>query len=141
MKALVKFANGSEGAEIRDLDRPEPKDDELLIRVLAAGICGTDIHILNDEYECRPPVVMGHEYTGVVEVAGRGATGFAPGDQVISMTAVSCEHCQYCRRGLLMLCEERRSIGSVNMSVPFYTGGRSRFTLASLKFDTCVARI
>lgn len=113
MKALVKFAEGREGMGIRDVDVPVPKDDELLVRVMAAGICGTDIHLMKDEYAYHPPVILGHEYTGIVEETGSRVNGFRKGDQIISLTAaVTCGTCQYCRQGLLMLCNERRSIGS-----------------------------
>lgn len=113
MKALVKFAKGRNGISIREVPKPQPKDNELLVKVMAAGICGTDIHLMNDEYSCYPPVTLGHEYTGTVEEIGKNVNGFSKGDQIISMTAaVTCGHCDYCRRGLLMLCEERRSIGS-----------------------------
>lgn len=113
MKALVKFGQGREGMGIREVPKPEPKDHELLVKVMAAGICGTDIHLMNDEYHCYPPVILGHEYTGIVEKVGKNVRGFSVGDQIISLTAaVTCGKCEYCRRGLLMLCEERRSIGS-----------------------------
>ncbi len=115
MQALVKFATGRQknGLEIRDLPKPVPHKDELLVKVMAAGICGTDIHIMNDEYACVPPVVLGHEYTGIVESMGSDVTGFQEGDQVISLTAaVTCGQCEYCRQGLIMLCDQRKSIGS-----------------------------
>ncbi|MDR1708529.1 MAG: alcohol dehydrogenase catalytic domain-containing protein [Candidatus Accumulibacter sp.] len=113
MKGLVKFAEGPEGLEIRDLEKPAPKPGELLVKVMAAGICGTDLHIMRDEYKYSPPVVLGHEFTGVVEELGEGASGFRPGDQIVCITAVvSCGKCRYCRLGLNMLCNERKSIGS-----------------------------
>lgn len=113
MKALVKFAEGRQGMEIRDLPVPVPKGNELLVKVMAAGICGTDIHLMHDEYTYYPPVILGHEYTGTVEAVGSNVSGFSKGDQIISMTAaVTCGQCKYCREGLLMLCNERRSIGS-----------------------------
>lgn len=113
MKALVKFTEGPDGLEIRDIPKPIPKKNELLIRVIAAGICGTDIHLMHDEYPCRPPVTLGHEYTGIVEDMGEDVSDFKIGEQIISMTAArTCGHCEYCRKGLLMLCSERLSIGS-----------------------------
>jgi L-iditol 2-dehydrogenase len=90
-----------------------PKPGELLVKVMAAGICGTDLHIMHDEYKCSPPVILGHEFTGVVEQLGDAVTGFRPGDQIVCITAVvSCGKCRYCRLGLNMLCSERKSIGS-----------------------------
>ncbi|MEA4853027.1 MAG: zinc-binding dehydrogenase [Christensenella sp.] len=113
MKALVKFQKGTDGVELREVEKPSAGEGELLVKVYAGGICGTDIHILNDEYEANYPVVMGHEYSGTVEEVGKNVKGFQPGDRIISMTAVvTCGECEYCRRGLLMLCPERKSIGS-----------------------------
>lgn len=113
MKALVKYKKGPDGLEIREVPKPTPGPGELLIRVAAAGICGTDIHLMHDEYPYKPPVILGHEYTGTVAGIGEAVSGFEIGDQVISMTAAStCGHCEYCQKGLLMLCSERLSIGS-----------------------------
>lgn len=113
MKGLVKFAPGRDGMGIMDLPEPIPEAGELKIKVLAAGICGTDIHIMKDEFKYNPPVVMGHEYVGIVEELGSGVTDFSVGDYVVSLTAVkTCGKCKYCREGLLMLCNERLSIGS-----------------------------
>lgn len=113
MKALVKFEKGVDGVELRDIEKPAPGEGELLVKIYAGGICGTDIHILNDEYEANYPVVMGHEYSGTVAEIGDGVEGFQIGDRIISMTAaVTCGQCDYCRQGLLMLCPQRKSIGS-----------------------------
>ena len=113
MKALVKFASGMQGIELRDVEQPRPRANELLVKVMAAGICGTDVHIAHDEYPCSPQVTLGHEYTGIVAEVGSEAKGFAVGNQVVSLTAVvTCGGCRFCRRGLLMLCSQRRSIGS-----------------------------
>lgn len=59
MKALVKYGNGLHEIEVRDTPRPKPRKDELLIKVIAAGICGTDLHIMQGEYPCDPPIVLG----------------------------------------------------------------------------------
>ena len=113
MKALVKFEKGLDGAELRDIKKQVPDDDELLVKIISVGICGTDIHILKDEYPCNMPVVLGHEYTGIIEQFGNSVTNFKEGDQIISSTAVyTCENCEYCVQGLRMLCERRLSIGS-----------------------------
>jgi len=99
--------------ELRNVREPIPKDNERKIKVLGAGICGTDIHIMNDEYSYNPPVIMGHEYIGIVDEVGKNVTNFKKGNYVISLTAaVTCGKCRYCREGLLMLCDKRKSIGS-----------------------------
>lgn len=113
MKALLKKTRGFDGVVLEDIPEPSPKPTEVKIKVHAAGICGTDLHIVNDEYPANCPVVMGHEYSGVVVEAGRDVQGFKPGDRVVSLTAVvTCGRCRFCYSGLLMLCPDRQSIGS-----------------------------
>jgi L-iditol 2-dehydrogenase len=113
MQALVKFAAGPDGVELRDIPDKTPLADQLKIRIHATGICGTDLHIVKDEYPCHMPVVMGHEFSGTVIEVGSAVQEFKPGDAVVALTAVvTCGKCRYCREGLLMLCDERLSIGS-----------------------------
>jgi L-iditol 2-dehydrogenase len=113
MKGLHKLSQGAGGVDIREVAEPAAKAGELKVKVHAAGICGTDIHIMLDEYPSNFPVILGHEFSGIVEAVGEGVQGFVPGDRVVSLTAVvTCGHCSYCHEGLLMLCEKRLSIGS-----------------------------
>ena len=113
MKGLLKIGKGSDCVGIREVPEPKPEMGQLKIRVHAAGICGTDIHIVKDEYPSNFPVIMGHEYSGIIEEVGSGVQNFKPGDRVVSLTAVvTCGSCSYCNEGLLMLCEKRLSIGS-----------------------------
>jgi L-iditol 2-dehydrogenase len=117
MKALVKYKHGDgseHGMRLEDLPEPKPKKGELKVKVIAAGICGTDLHIMNDEFaNCKPPVIMGHEYVGTVEELGENVSGFSKGDYVVSMTGTNtCGRCRYCREGLLMLCDQRRPLGA-----------------------------
>lgn len=128
MKALVKTGPGKEGIKVQDIKEPVPGPEEIKINIIAGGICGTDIHIMKDEYAYHPPVVMGHEYVGVVDEVGSNVSEFEPGDYVVSLTAVkTCGKCKYCNENLPMLCDERLSIGSgVNgafaeyMTIPAY---------------------
>lgn len=114
MKALMKMTKGTGHIEIKDIPEPEPAPNQVKIKVVAAGICGTDIHIYYDEYPLlRPPVVMGHEFSGEVVDFGEEVEGFRVGDLVTSETyAYVCGRCEYCRTGNPNLCPERRSIGS-----------------------------
>src|SRR5690606_1372996 len=113
MKALMKNGPGSDNVCLAELAEPKCKPDEIKIKVHAAGICGTDLHIIKDEYPCDYPVVMGHEYSGTVVETGSEVTRFRVGDRLASLTAVvTCGKCPYCREGLLMLCDQRKSIGS-----------------------------
>ena len=112
MKAVMKTQVGPGHVELRDVPEPEPGPGQLRIEVTAAGICGTDIHIWRDEFPSRPPVVLGHEFSGRVERLGAGVEGFAPGDPVVASTAaVRCGRCRYCLTGNVLMCERRRSIG------------------------------
>jgi L-iditol 2-dehydrogenase len=113
MKAVVKYGAGLDEIGLRDAPKPVPGRGDILIKVMAAGICGTDLHIMQNEYPSNPPIILGHEYTGIVEALGEDVNNFATGDQVISLTAVvTCGHCYYCREALYMLCSQRKSIGS-----------------------------
>lgn len=113
MKALVKFGKGREGMEIRDVPVPKPNEKEILVKILAAGICGTDLHIMNDQFHADMPVTIGHEFLGEIVEVGSEVKNFKVGDQVVSMTAaVTCGNCTYCKHGIPMLCANRKSIGS-----------------------------
>lgn len=114
MKAVMKTAKGIGHIEVKDIPEPEPASNEVKIKVIAAGVCGTDIHIYYDEYPLtRPPVVMGHELSGEVVDYGEKVRGLNIGDRVTSETYASvCGKCEYCRTGNPNLCPERRSIGS-----------------------------
>jgi len=112
MKALVKTAPGKNTLELRDIPKPVATPGHLLVKVMAAGVCGTDIHIQDDEYPCTPPRVIGHEYTGIIEEIGEGVTGWNIGDQVVSFNMpYTCGSCRYCRQGYYMLCDNRKGMG------------------------------
>ena len=82
MKALVKYADGSDKLEIRDMPEPVCGPGDVKIEVKACGICGTDIHILHDLYPWPKMVPLGHEYSGIVVEAGEGVSRFRVGDRV-----------------------------------------------------------
>ncbi len=112
MKALVKTAAGIGNLEILDLPEPRPKPDQLKIEVKVGAICGTDLHIQDDEYPNCPPVVLGHEMSGVVVEVGSAVTDFSVGDRVSSETFKStCGRCRFCQTGLIGLCVDRHSMG------------------------------
>lgn len=79
MKALRKLGKGAESVQLCEVEKPIPGPNDLLVKVMAAGICGTDLHILAEEYSHSVPVTLGHEYTGVVEQVGSGVTDFQVG--------------------------------------------------------------
>ena len=113
MKALVKFALGKEGMGLRDVPEPSPKPGELKVKVLAAGICGGDIHSMKDERDCVMPVTLGHEYVGQIVETNGDVGDFKVGNWVVTLPACySCGECDFCRQGLVTLCPERKSIGT-----------------------------
>jgi len=81
MKALVKFAAGPGNLELRDIPVPEVGDDDILIKVLYCGICGSDLHIEAGIHPCDPPIAIGHEFSGVVAKVGKNVTSLKEGDR------------------------------------------------------------
>jgi L-iditol 2-dehydrogenase len=91
---------------------PEPGPGDVLVRVKACGICGSDIHGWDGSSGRRiPPLVMGHEAAGEVAAVGAGVTKFKVGDTVTFDSMVSCGECRFCRRGEANLCDNRRVLG------------------------------
>lgn len=113
MKGFVKHALGPDGIALWELAEPSPKPGELKVKVLAAGICNSDVHAIEDERATVMPVVLGHEFVGqVVETCG-DVDDFKVGDWVLTLPACySCGTCELCQAGLPTLCAERKSIGS-----------------------------
>jgi L-iditol 2-dehydrogenase len=110
MKALVLTAYKQ--LDLIEMEKPQPGVDELLIRIHACGICGSDVHGYDGSTGRRlPPIVMGHEAAGVVEAVGGAVTEFKLGDRVTFDSTVYCGQCFYCRRGQVNLCEDREVIG------------------------------
>jgi len=86
-------------------------EHEVLIRVSACGVCGTDVHIVEGSSRSSPPVVLGHEFTGVIEDMKAPVGGFSVGDRVAVDPNVNCGRCFFCRRGEVHLCERLRALG------------------------------
>ena len=115
MKALVK-KEAKPGLWLMDVPRPQTKEDEILIRVKKASICGTDLHIYKwDDWAqqfVRTPVVVGHEFMGVIEEMGRAVKGFSIGDRVSGEGHITCGYCRNCRAGRRHLCRNTVGMGS-----------------------------
>lgn len=112
MQALVKTSNAIGDLELKEWPEPSPAADEVKLRVAAAGICGTDIHIINGEWPCRPPVVLGHEFCGTAVEVGRQVRHFKPGERIVaSNPAQTCGQCSHCRSGNPFMCLHRVSAG------------------------------
>jgi len=115
MRAIVKARGEPNGTELREVPVPELRDDEVLIRVDKAGICGTDLHIYTwdpwSQNRIKPPLVYGHEFAGTVEKVGRSAQGVARGDFVSGEGHVVCWRCNACRTGNAHVCQNLRVLG------------------------------
>jgi L-iditol 2-dehydrogenase len=132
MKALLLSAYKQ--LDMVDMPAPTPGEDELLIRIRACGICGSDVHGYDGSTGRRlPPIVMGHEAAGFVEAVGCAVTGFRPGDRVTFDSTVYCGKCFFCLSGEANLCDNREVIG---VSTPAF-----RRMGAFAEFVTVPARI
>jgi L-iditol 2-dehydrogenase len=111
MKAMLLSAP----SVLEIVELPDPlisRDDDVLVRVRAASICGSDTHGYTGATGRRtPPLVMGHEATGEVVAVGPAVTAVAPGDRVFTMPMHHCGTCQACRSGAFDLCPERKVYG------------------------------
>lgn len=113
MKAVVKTAPGVGQVALVDVPEPTPPPGHVKLRVAAAGVCGTDMHIYKDEFKTRPPVVLGHEVAGQVVAVGEGVAETLLGTRATTETYFkTCGVCRYCRHGHTNLCPKRLSIGS-----------------------------
>jgi len=110
MKALLLSEYSK--LEVADLPRPEPGRDEVLVQVAACGICGSDVHGYDGSSGRRiPPLVMGHEASGVVAGIGEDVSRFAVGDRVTFDSTVYCGVCHFCLNGEINLCDNRQVVG------------------------------
>ncbi|MCB5951446.1 zinc-binding dehydrogenase [Enterococcus sp. BWT-B8] len=113
MKALRKTAEGYGKMEYITVNEPYPKKDELKIRVLLTGICGSDIHAFKGEYNKKIPLTLGHEFVGEVTEVGSDVRKFKPEDIVVSETTYEvCEKCRYCYEQDYNLCSRRKGLGT-----------------------------
>lgn len=96
---------------LRDLPKPIPGPLDLLVRVEASGICGTDRHLLHGEFPCTPPITLGHEFSGIIEAMGAAVSGFSRGMRVTGDPNIACGRCSHCHAGRINLCRNLRAIG------------------------------
>ncbi|WP_353894412.1 L-threonine 3-dehydrogenase [Proteinivorax hydrogeniformans] len=112
---VVMKKEAKSGATLGTKEIPKPKADEILVKVMATSICGTDLHIYNwDEWSqnrIKPPYVMGHEFSGEVVEVGENVTSVKLGDMVSAETHIVCNECELCRTGQAHLCEETKILG------------------------------
>jgi 2-desacetyl-2-hydroxyethyl bacteriochlorophyllide A dehydrogenase len=109
MRAAIISAPGK--VEVTTVDDPTPAAREVVVRVAACGLCGTDLHILQGEFAPTLPVIPGHEFAGEIAAVGTAVTELAVGDRVAVDPSLYCHECHYCRLGRNNLCERWAAIG------------------------------
>ena len=120
MKAVVYHA--PKDIRVEQVPVPDCAADEIRVQVDACAVCGTDLKsYLKGNPRIQPPMVMGHEFTGLVETIGAGVAGFQTGDRVVMATSVSCGRCFYCKRGWRNLCANVAPMGF------HYPGGMAEY--------------
>ncbi|MBI5301077.1 MAG: alcohol dehydrogenase catalytic domain-containing protein [Chloroflexi bacterium] len=118
MKQAMMTAPGK--IEFRDVERPSPQDDQVVIQTKRIGVCGSDIHVFHGTHPFMSyPVVQGHEVSGVIAQVGRAVNGLTPGDPVVFMPQITCGECYLCRHGMYHICDNLKVMG-------FQTGGAAQ---------------
>ncbi|MBM4349121.1 MAG: zinc-binding dehydrogenase [Deltaproteobacteria bacterium] len=128
MKAVVKYGKGKGLVEIREVPEPKMKEDEVLIEVKAVSVCGSDLHIYHDAHPYWPPVILGHEFSGVIIDVGKEVGGWKVGDRVVTETRTgACGVCYTCQSGFPQACEQKRAYGiGTNGAYAKYVAGPAR---------------
>ncbi len=112
MKALVKKGKGKGLIELLEYPVPPVKQGYVRIKIKAAGICGSDLKIYNDDHPYYPPVILGHEFSGVIEEIGPGVDGWRAGERVVSeVHGLVCGSCRFCLSGEKHVCPSKRALG------------------------------
>jgi len=115
MKAIIKATEEAGSLNVADMPTPEPGPGQVLVRVKAAGLCFSDVSVLNNTYVGRKPVpipmIMGHEGAGVIAELGPGVSGHAVGDRVAMEPIFGCGYCLQCRNGFKNMCLDWEHLG------------------------------
>lgn len=113
MKAALYY-KGEKNLRIEEVPTPEPGAGEVLVKVAACGVCHTDLHYLDHGVATfkEPPMIPGHEISGIIEKMGSGVTGVSEGDHVIIPAVLTCGQCSACRRGRENICEKMLMVGN-----------------------------
>lgn len=113
MKSAVFL--GKQNIQVMEREIPNPGPDEVLIKIMACGVCGSDVHIYDGDQgstSTTPPLVQGHEFSGVVVEVGNNVTSCKKGDRVCVDPADNCNECYYCASGMMHHCEHMGAIGT-----------------------------
>lgn len=125
MKAAI--ITGIDQISVESVPDPTPKSREVVVEVVASGICGTDLHILQGEFAPTLPIIPGHEFSGVIVEVGKDVTEYKVGQKVAVDPSLHCGECFFCKRARGNLCE---NWGGIGISVP---GGAAEFAAAPVK--------
>ncbi len=131
MRSLVKAGIDKSDSSVTDHDVPEVRSGEVLMRVEACGLCGSDIHAWRSDpgYEwVAPPVVLGHEFVGTIVETALDVTGWSVGDRAVVVSIQGCLTCDQCRAGRTQRCRLRRVIGLS------YDGGMSQYVRVAVGY-------
>lgn len=112
-RMTAAYCTGKEKIELRDTDVPEPAAGDVLVRVRACGICGSDLHFYHGAFPAAPTVPPGHEFAGEIAEVGDGVSGWAVGDRVVIEPVRHCRECNFCRTGQYNLCPRRILFGTL----------------------------
>ncbi|TIP52492.1 MAG: iditol 2-dehydrogenase, partial [Mesorhizobium sp.] len=96
---------------LREVPKPVPGPEDILVKIEACGVCGTDRHLFHGEFPCTPPVTLGHEFSGIVEAVGPAVSGITVGDRVTGDPNIACGRCAHCHAGRVNLCSNLSAIG------------------------------
>jgi L-iditol 2-dehydrogenase len=122
MKAIVYY--GVEDIRVEQIPIPECRDDELRAKIDACAVCGTDLKAYKSgNPRIKAPIVMGHEFTGIIDTIGKNVKGFKIGDRIVMATSVSCGECYYCKNGNNNLCKDVKPMGFS------YNGGMAEYII------------
>lgn len=125
MRAVV-FARPDQPVEVTEVDLAPPGPGEVRVRIAAAGVCHSDLHVRRGEWQPPVPLVMGHEGSGTVTEVGAGVTGLAEGDHVVLSWVAPCGRCRYCRAGREARCQVAATIVAPGGTMPDGTSRLSR---------------
>ena len=153
MRAVVKYGRQDKNVEVRDVPEPVMEPDQVLIEVRATGVCGSDVHMWREQqsWAVKQPLVLGHEFCGVIADVGGNVSGFKVGQRVACETAAQvCNSCVYCLSGNYNLCPNRLGYGALaDGSMTSYVAARPQilhhipdnvpFEHAALTEPICVA--
>lgn len=124
----VRFVGVGRQAELSDVAKPKPGPGQVLIKVGGAGVCHSDLHIMEEELGFTPPFTLGHENAGWVAQVGDGVPGFKEGDAVAVYGPWGCGHCHACQLSMENYCENWASMGAFGGGLGF-DGGMAEYML------------